>query len=497
MFAESIIGFWEATIIVCFLIYNSINFVIFSVALIRIKFFLRIKNTVSVEEICSSLLTPSVALLIPAFNEEQTISNTILALTKLKYPKLEIIIINDGSSDRTLDVLINRFGFRKCEVVREDSLETATLLSCYETFERPEHVIRFILVDKENGGKADALNAGINFVQSRYFCSIDADSIVDQEQALLQVMRPMISNPDEVFASGAQVGIANGCEISHGDVVKVSIPTNWLAKFQVAEYMRSFTTGRMGLSTFKSLLILSGVFAVFRKDIVVRVGGFLSGRSRLKIVREYCQSQKTVCEDMEIIVRIYRYLFEHGLKGRIEFLPYPVVWSQCPERISDYIKQRNRWYRGLGESLYYHREMIFNYRYKQIGMFALPYQLLFEFIGPILETVGYITIPILHSLNLLRKDTFVLFLVVSILHGSLLSVYSVMVGLWSERKIGDAQQLVSLFQYRGINNRLQLILLAMISTLSYRYLQLFAQMKGLFDFSRGSQAWEKFERDEI
>ena len=483
----------EFIIIRYFILYNTINLFLLVVAWIRVRFFLRLKAIGSLEDLYHSSSTPAVTIVVPAFNEQETIVDSVRALTNLYYPRYEIVVINDGSSDDTLKELEAAFSFSRRKLGYESVIPTSPIRGSYEAPTTGD-VTRLILLDKENGGKADALNAGLNAALSPFVCCIDADSILGRD-SLLEVMQPIVEDPEGIAACGGQVGVANGCTIEDGRIVEVGLPRGWLARFQVVEYMRSFTAGRTALVSLNSLLILSGVSAVFRKSLLFDIGGFLSGRLTSRIVEEYCGGGKeTVCEDMEIIVRLQRYMLEKEIPARIHFLPYPMTLSQVPERVRDFGRQRDRWFRGLGQVLLYHRKMMFNRRYRQVGLFAMPYQFLFEFLGPLVEISGYVLLPLLYLTGLLSIEHLLLFFIVSVLFGTLLSVGGVLMGIWTEGRLADGRDSISLFRYGGVANAVALVSYATASMLGYRQMQLYYLSKGFVGFLRGRQTWGKFKR---
>ncbi len=383
--------------------------------------------------------TKPLTMVVPAFNEEVTIVDSVTNLIHCDYPRFEVVVVNDGSSDATLDVLKQAFRLRRTDLPYRDAIGTARVRAMYEaTFPLPKNVSRLVVIDKENAGKADALNAGINTSTAPYFVSLDADSILDQ-RALKELMR-MVQEDPRIVAVGGQVAIANGCTIRGGRVVSVGLPSHPWSRFQMVEYLRSFTTGRTGLDRLDSILILSGVFAVFEKETVIRAGGYLTPLVQHKLVEEYVgQRAGTVCEDMEIIVRLHRFMRDKLKPRRIAFLPHPVAWTEVPENLESLRKQRGRWQRGLRESLFYHRDMLFRTKYGRIGWFALPTFWLFEYYGPILEFTGYLFVASfvimerIFGVTILNEQYAVAFLLASLGWGTLVNVFAVLVGAWRFR----------------------------------------------------------------
>jgi cellulose synthase/poly-beta-1,6-N-acetylglucosamine synthase-like glycosyltransferase len=410
------------------------------------------------------------------------------------------VVVNDGSSDNTLEGLRQAFRLRRTDLPYRDAIGTARVRGMYlATVPLPPNVSQLVVIDKENAGKADALNAGINTSTAPYFVSLDADSILDQ-RALKELMR-MVQEDPRIVAVGGQVAIANGCTIRGGRVVSVGLPTHPWSRFQMVEYLRSFTTGRTGLDRLDSILILSGVFAVFEKETVIRAGGYLTPLVQHRLVGEYVGMRAgTVCEDMEIIVRLHRFVRDKLRPRRIAFLPHPVAWTEVPEKLESLRKQRGRWYRGLRESLFYHRDMLFRRKYGRIGWFALPTFWVFEYYGPIIEAFGYLFVVVflamekIFGLPILNERYAVAFLLASLGWGTLVNVFAVLVGAWRFR-YGLADRLQrGLLPFNRRRDVLVLLGYAVLENFFWRLLTLYWRIRGLWDAWRGKSGWEKFAR---
>lgn len=445
-------------------------------------------------------LTKPLTMIVPAYNEEVTIVDSVTGLVNCDYPRFEIVVVNDGSADGTLDRLKRAFRLRRTDVPYRPAIATTRVRAMYEaTVPLPAAVMRVIVIDKENGGKADALNAGINASTTPYFVSLDADSILDQ-RALKELMRVIQEDP-RVVAVGGQVAIANGCTVHNSRVVSVGLPARSLPRFQMVEYLRSFTAARTGLDRMHSILILSGVFAVFEKETVIRAGGYLTPFLNHRIPQEYVGHRVgTVCEDMEIIVRLHRFILDKLHDRRIAFLPHPVAWTEVPETFESLRKQRGRWYRGLRESLRYHRAMMWRSKYGRIGWFALPVFWLFEYYGPLVEVAGYVCVLFLLLMEMVQRQPIVsheylwAFLLVSLGYGILVNILAVLVGAWRFR-YGLADRLQrGLLPFSRRREILILLAYAILENFGYRQLTLYWRLRGLWDAWRGKTGWEKFAR---
>jgi cellulose synthase/poly-beta-1,6-N-acetylglucosamine synthase-like glycosyltransferase len=483
-----------------FLLYNSYTLYLIAVSARMVRRRVAGHFIEDLDFIDQGDLTKPLTMIVPAYNEEVTIVDSVTSLIQCDYPRFEIVIVNDGSSDATLARLKTAFRLRRTDVPYREAIGTAPTHATYEaTVSLPGNVMRVVVIDKENGGKADALNAGINASTAPYFVSLDADSILD-DRALKELMRVVQEDP-RVVAVGGQVAIANGCTIQNSRVIGVGLPARALARFQMVEYLRSFTTGRTGLDRMGSVLILSGVFAVFEKEAVIRAGGYLTPFVRHRLVREYVGDQLgTVCEDMEIIVRLHRFVRDKLHDRRIAFLPHPVAWTEVPETLESLRKQRGRWYRGLRESLYYHRAMLWRRKYGRIGWFALPAFWLFEYYGPMVELAGYVLLLFLFIMEHVLGHQFInrnylwAFLLASLGYGILVNLFAVLVGAWRFR-IGLADRLQrGLLPFDRRRDVMVLLLYAVLENFGFRQLTIYWRLRGLWDAWRGKTGWEKFAR---
>ena len=395
----------------------AINFVYFVMLIVSYFAVLKYRRHVRHEQwrrIIRSPLTMPVTIIAPAYNEELTIEDSVMSLLMLEYPEFEVVVVNDGSRDSTLEKLKAAYKLHQIPSDIDMKVDCEEILGIYRTPDNPNLVV----VDKLNGGKADALNAGINVSKYPLICSIDADSLLEGG-ALVRVAKPFLERPEKTVAVGGIIRVANGCEIEAGRVLKVGLPHNWVPLVQTVEYLRAFLFGRSAWGAMGGLLIIPGAFGLFRKDIVLAMGGY---------------RQDTVGEDMELVVHMHRYLREQGREYEMQFLPDPVCWTEVPEPLNILGRQRNRWQRGLIDSLRIHRRMMMNPRYGRIGLVAFPYFVIFEMLGPIIELAGYIIVPVSFGLGIMSFQFIGLFLAVSILYGAILSTGAVVLEELSFRR---------------------------------------------------------------
>lgn len=405
---------------------------------------------------------PPVSLLVPAYNEEATIASSVRSLLQLDYPEFEIVVVNDGSKDRTMEALIEAFELESFPEAYWRRLKTKELRTIYHSRTIPQ----LRVIDKENGGKADALNVGINASRYPLFCAMDADSIL-QRDSLRRVIEPFLDDPDTV-ATGGTVRIANGCTVSGGHLERVELPSNPLALLQIVEYLRAFLFGRLGWATVNAVLIISGAFGVFRKDVVVEAGGYLAD---------------TIGEDMELIVRLHRVLREKGVPYAIHFVPDPICWTEAPESLSILKNQRIRWQRGLAESL--HKNLgLMGKGGGAPGLLAFPFFMIFECYGPLIEVAGYVFMTAMYLIGGISGQAFVAFLALAFCLGFMLSVSALML------------EEMSFHIYPRFSQAGLLVLTAILENVGYRQLVTVWRLIGLTRWMLGARStWGTMTRN--
>lgn len=384
--------------------------------------------------IASAQTTPPISVLVPAHNEEANIVQSVWALLSLNYPAHEVVIINDGSTDGTLNCLIKEFQLRPVDLIYRRHLPTQEVRRFYTN----PYIPGLTVLDKRHGGKADALNAGINVARAPYFCSVDADSILEPD-ALVRLVRPIVEspNPDAIVAVGGIVRVANGSAIHDGRVSKVALPHDALSMLQIVEYLRSFLFGRTGWGAWNSLLVISGAFSLFHKRTVMEARGY---------------DTDSLTEDMELVLRLHRVMLATRRPYQIVFVQDPVCWTEAPTTFKMLARQRRRWHRGMVESLIVHRGMFLNPRYRRIGLFAVPYHFFIESLGPVIELGGYLVVALSYALGLVDTRFLLLFLTLSILVGVFFSVSAIVLEEMSYRRYVRWRDFLRLIAYGVIEN---------------------------------------------
>jgi cellulose synthase/poly-beta-1,6-N-acetylglucosamine synthase-like glycosyltransferase len=416
----------------------------------------------ALEEVFASPLTPPISILLPAYNEETGIVESVRSLLALRYPRLEVVVISDGSTDGTIERLREAFALVPVRKALRDGIATAPVVATYASRIKPELTV----IQKENGGKADALNCGVNAARYPYVCAIDADALLEEE-ALLRVAKPIVDDPEGVAATGGIVRIVNGCTVDHGRVVSVQLPESSVATMQVVEYLRAFLVGRIGWSRLGLLLIISGAFGLFRRSLVETVGGW---------------STTTVGEDLELVLRLHRYLRERGEEYRIEFVPDPVCWTEAPETIRVLSRQRRRWQRGLAEAVWRHRRVVANPRFGLLGVAAMPYFVLFELLGPLIQLLGLPVVIAAFALDAVSVAFIGAFLLVSLVLGVVLSVSAL------------ALEELSFKRHARGREAARLLLFSVLENFGYRQLNDVWRLQAFVDVGRRRKGWGEMQR---
>jgi len=436
-----------------------------SISIFSLRKYLKENSFVNYQVILNSEMAPRLSLIAPAYNEGFTIEENVQSLLSLNYNNFEVIVVNDGSRDNTLQLLINAYALEPVNSKVTEHIPTKPINQVYKS--QNKAFKKLTVIDKENGGKADALNVGINYSKNPFVVCIDVDCILEKD-ALLKLAKPYLELSDSrVIATGGVVRIANSCLAEGGRLVKIRAPQKYLPRIQVLEYLRAFLLGRMAWSKLDGLLLISGAFGMFDKEIAIKAGGY---------------NPATVGEDMELVVRMRRFMIENNLKYSVFYIPDPICWTEAPENFTVFKKQRSRWTRGTMETLWAHKKMFFNPKYKILGLLSIPYWTFFEYLAPLLEIAGiFITIYLIAYGFISWK----FFLLVSIM----VYFFAVMISC-----LALLTEEYTYSQYSKIRDFKRLLLAAFVEPFYFHPVTVYTALLGNWEKLWGKNGWGEMKR---
>ncbi|HEU0054965.1 MAG TPA: glycosyltransferase [Longimicrobium sp.] len=451
----------EWAILVYFLVVNGWYAILLVSAAFEMREYVLLARGQARWKLAGSRVAPSISMLAPAYNEAATIAESVRALLALYYPSLEVVVVNDGSKDDTLRVLVEEFELQPIHPIYQKRIASNDVVALYRSRSHPNLVV----VDKVNGGKADALNAGLNLATGELVCAIDADTLIEPD-ALQRMVRPFLRKGD-VVAAGGTIRIANGSRVDTGRVVMARVPRRAIPGFQVVEYLRAFLFGRLGWNRVGGNLIISGAFGLFRRDAMIAAGGYL---------------HETVGEDMELALRLRRLGYEKGGPKRIDFIPDPVAWTEAPESLRVLGRQRDRWHRGLADVLWRHRRVFLNPRYGAMGLVSFPYFVVIELLAPVVETIGLLGLLAGMLIGAINWPFAILFFLTAYALGAVLTMMTLVL------------EEMSFHRYQGFVDRVLLMTWALLENLGYRQWTVWWRLRGIWKYLRGSRSWGAMER---
>jgi cellulose synthase/poly-beta-1,6-N-acetylglucosamine synthase-like glycosyltransferase len=451
--------------------------------------FQRKNSYVDYTKMLQSPLAPGISIIAPAFNEAVTIIQNVRSLLTLNYPRFEVLIVNDGSTDDTLQKLIDEFELVQVDFAYNERIKSQPVKRLFKSSNSAYD--KLVVIDKVNGkSKADASNAGINAAAYDYFLCTDVDCIIEKD-TLLRMIKPfmdeehnkiketgdpcpecgyvhVIEDSVRVIATGATLRIANSCEIDEGVITRVRPPEKWLPRFQEMEYLRAYVLGKMGWSVINCVPNVSGGLGLFDKEIAIKAGGY---------------DGKSFAEDMDMVTRMCTYMIDNKLKYAIRYIPTTQCWTEGPPNMKVFSRQRTRWGRGLAEIVTMHAKVIFNPHYKKLGLVVLPYTLFFEFLAPIIELSGilyYIYLIITGNINWHYAMILLAFVY----------LYSIMITtlaiLWDQKTYQ---------YYKTWGEVIGLALMAFIEPFVYHPLIVFFALRGYWFFIIGKKSnWGNMQR---
>ena len=451
----------DLVILVYFLALNSFYALLLVLSVPEIWEQTRLAEDDDFQRLMQSDALPPITILVPAHNEQATIEASVTAILTLEYRNYEVVVVNDGSQDGTLEALRHAFDLYEVPRTYPETLPTRTLRALYRSRTRT----RLLVIDKENGGKADSLNTAINASRFPLVIAVDADTLIEPD-ALLRLTRPFLLGR-EIAAVGGTVRVANGCVVEHGRVTDARVPRHFLPGVQVVEYLRAFLFGRLGWNRLGGNLIISGAFGLFRKDHLLAVGGYRTS---------------SIVEDLDLVVRLHRYLRLRKIPYEISFIPDPVAWTEVPESARVLARQRERWHRGLIAAMWEYKGMLLNPRYGRVGLVAVPFYTFGEMLAPLVEVLGYVITVAGAAAGVVSTSFALLFMLVAWGYGMLLSLWAVVL------------EEVSFRRYRRLGDLARLVLFAMLENFGYRQRTVWWRLRAFFTVWRQRAVWGEMTR---
>lgn len=451
----------DLAILVYFLVLNSFYAVLLILSIPEIWEQTRLAEDEDFQRLMQSDALPPITILVPAYNESATIQASVTAILTLEYRNYEVVVVNDGSKDDTMEQLRHAFDLYEIPRIYPETIETKPLRALYRSRSRS----RLLVIDKENGGKADSLNAAINASRFPLVIAVDADTLIEPD-ALLRLTRPFLLGR-QIAAVGGTVRVANNCTVKDGRVTDARVAHKMIPGIQVVEYLRAFLFGRLGWNRLGGNLIISGAFGLFRKEYLMAIGGYHTS---------------SIVEDLDLVVRMHRYLRRNKIKYEIPFIPDPVAWTEVPESFKILSRQRERWHRGLISAMWQYKGMLFNPRYGKVGLLGMPFFTFGEMLAPVVELVGYLITILGLAFGVVNVPFALLFVLVAWGYGMLLSIWAVVL------------EEVSFRRYRRFGDLFRLLLFASLENFGYRQLTVWWRLKAFVNAFKGVHVWGDMAR---
>lgn len=413
-----------------------------------------------VDEMLSSRTSPPVSIVIPAFNEAAGIVDSVRSMSIVRYPRFEIVIANDGSKDNTLETLIEAFDLERVRIPYRPDIETASVRAIY----RGRGGVEITVIDKVNGGRADALNAGINAARYPYVLCTDADVVLDAD-CLVRSMKRVVEDRQRTVAVGGNIRPLNGSRVELGHLIEASVPKRMIPRMQILEYVRTFLASRPAWSSLGALPNVSGAFGVWRKASVLAVGGFTPGH---------------MGEDMDLTMRLHRYHIDNDIPYRIVYEPSAVIWTEVPHNARVLRRQRIRWHRGLMTTIHDFRRMTLNPRYRTIGMVTWTGFVLFEYLAPVIEFVGWFVVPLAFVLGALNLSALLWLIIIAFGMG----LMSSLIALLLDESFG---------YFNSPTDTSRLLIMALVENLGFRQMTVVWRIRAMIG-GKSVTGWGNMER---